>query len=196
MKIVAIVGSYRRGGVVESAVDELLAAAEERGAAVEKVHLLDRRVDFCSNCRACTLEPGPDRGACPMADDMPAILDALEACDGIVLASPVNFGTVTALMKRFVERTVCHAYWPWGDSPRPRQSPRRRAVVVVATAAPAWLARWGSDAARLLRKTARLLGAEPTETLRIGLARQNPDAVLADTARARARAIGRRLAAA
>ena len=31
MKITAIVGSYRRGGIVESAVDELLAAAEACG---------------------------------------------------------------------------------------------------------------------------------------------------------------------
>src|SRR5512142_2522471 len=52
VRVTAIVGSYRRGGVVESAVDEILAAAKREGADADKIHLLDRRVEFCTNCRA------------------------------------------------------------------------------------------------------------------------------------------------
>jgi multimeric flavodoxin WrbA len=110
VKVTAVVGSYRRGGIVESA--ELLAAARAGGAEVEKIHLLYRQVEFCTNCRACTLEPGAERGRCTIADDVPAILDSLDASDAFVLASPVNFWTVTALMKRFIERTVCSGYCP------------------------------------------------------------------------------------
>jgi NAD(P)H-dependent FMN reductase len=195
VKITAILGSYRRGGIVESAVDELLAAAETCGAAVEKIHLLDRRVEFCANCRNCTTEPGPDRGRCLIADDVPAILDALEASDAFVLAAPVNFWTVTALMKRFIERTVCCGYWPWGGAPKPRRSPGKRAAVITASAAPAIMARFGTNAGKLLRRVARLLGAKQVDTLWIGLARRTSDAGLPDNARARARALGRRLAA-
>ena len=195
MKITAIVGSYRRGGIVESAVDELLAAAKASGAGVEKVNLLDRRVEFCANCRNCTTEPGPDRGRCLIADDVPAILDTLEASDAFVLAAPVNFWTVTALMKRFVERTVCCGYWPWGGGPQPRRPPTKRAIVITASAAPALMARWGTDAGKLLRRVAGLLGAKQVETLWIGLARRTPDAGLPEKARARARVLGRRLAA-
>jgi len=195
VKITAILGSYRRGGIVESAVDELLAAAETCGAAVEKIHLLDRRVEFCANCRNCTTEPGPDRGRCLIADDVPAILDALEASDAFVLAAPVNFWTVTALMKRFIERTVCCGYWPWGGAPKPRRSRGKRAAVITASAAPAIMARFGTNAGKLLRRVARLLGAKQVDTLWIGLARRTSDAGLPDNARARARALGRRLAA-
>jgi len=195
VKITAIVGSYRRGGIVESAVDELLAAAKASGAGVEKVNLLDRRVEFCANCRNCTTEPGPDRGRCLIADDVPAILDTLEASDAFVLAAPVNFWTVTALMKRFVERTVCCGYWPWGGGPQPRRPPTKRAIVITASAAPALMARWGTDAGKLLRRVAGLLGAKQVETLWIGLARRTPDAGLPEKARARARVLGRRLAA-
>ena len=194
MKIAAIVGSYRRGGIVESAVDELLAAAETSGAEVEKVHLLERRVEFCVNCRNCTVEPGPDRGRCLIADDVPAILDTLEASDAFVLAAPVNFWTVTALMKRFIERSVCCGYWPWGGGPTPRRLPTKRAIVITASAAPAFMARWGTDAGKLLRRVARLLGAKQVEMLWIGLARQTPDAGLPEKARSRAQALGRRLA--
>ena len=194
MKIAAIVGSYRHGGIVESAVDDLLAAARAAGAETETIHLLDRRVEFCANCRHCTLEPGPDRGHCLIADDVPAILDTIENSDAFVLAAPVNFWTVTALMKRFVERTVCCGYWPWGGGPKPRRTPTKRAVVVTASAAPALMARWGTDAGRLLRRVARLLGAKRVETLWIGLVRRTPDAGLPEKARARAHAMGRRLA--
>lgn len=111
-------GSYRRGGIVESAVNEMLAAAKAQGAEVEKVHLFDRQVEFCTNCRTCTTEPGPDRGCCTIADDVPAILDRVDASDAFVLAAPINFWTVTALMKRFIECAVCYGYWPWGGGPR------------------------------------------------------------------------------
>jgi NAD(P)H-dependent FMN reductase len=195
VKITAIVGSYRRGGIVESAVDILLAAAGDHGADVEKVHLLDRHVEFCTNCRTCTTQPGPDRGRCTIADDVPVILDTLDASDVLVLASPVNFWTVTALMKRFLERTVCYAYWPWGGGPKPRRTPHKRAIVVTASAAPALMARWSTDAGNLLRRVARLLGAKRVDTLRIGLARRTPDAGLSDKARARAKTLGRRVVA-
>jgi multimeric flavodoxin WrbA len=49
---------------------------------------------------------------------MGAILDEIAASDAVVLASPMNFWTVTALMKRFIERLVCFAYWPWGMGAR------------------------------------------------------------------------------
>lgn len=26
----------------------------------------------------------------------------------------MNFGSVTAIMKRFIERLTVYAYWPWG----------------------------------------------------------------------------------
>ncbi|MFB3819607.1 MAG: flavodoxin family protein [Candidatus Methylomirabilales bacterium] len=195
MKITAIVGSYRRGGIVESAVDELLGAARAAGADVEKVNLLDRRVEFCANCRACTLEPGLERGTCPIQDDVPGILDALEQSDAFILASPMNFGTVTALMKRFIERTVCYGYWPWGGGPKDRGRPRtKRAVLVVASAAPAMLARWTTSMPRLLKQVAGLLGAGKVQSLWIGLVRATPDAGLSDKARARARRMGVKLA--
>jgi NAD(P)H-dependent FMN reductase len=195
VRVTAIVGSYRRGGIVDSAVDEVLAAARIEGAEVEKVNLLDRHVEFCTNCRTCTAMPGPDRGRCAIADDVPTILDEIDMSDVIVLAAPVNFWTVTALMKRFIERTICYGYWPWGGGPKPRRVQSKRAIVVTASAAPSLLARWGTDATKLLRRVARLMGAKRVEILRIGLARRTPDAGLPDKARTRAQALGRRIVA-
>jgi hypothetical protein len=57
------------------------------------------------------------------------------------------------------------------------------------------MARWGTDAGKLLARVARLLGAKQVQTLWIGLARQTPDAGLPEKARGRAHVLGRRLAA-
>ena len=114
IRILAIVGSDRKGGIVDTAVDEILATAREEGAEVRKIYLIDTHIEFCTNCRSCTQQPGPQRGKCIIEDDMSGILDEIERSDGIVLGSPMNFGTVTAVMKRFIERLACYAYWPWG----------------------------------------------------------------------------------
>ena len=147
MRITAIVGSYRKDGVIDQAVDEMLAAAREAGAETTKIYLVDTRIEFCTNCRLCAQQEGAARGLCPIADQMGDVLDQVEASDAIILASPTNFATVTALMKRFIERLVCYAYWPWGMTApkvRNRQMPRR-AVLVASSAAPALLAHQKSD---------------------------------------------------
>lgn len=197
MTVTAIVGSYRKGGMIDSAVDEILAAAKDEGAAVAKVYLIDRRIEFCTNCRSCTQEGGTERGKCPIADEMEAVLDLLDRSDAIVLASPVNLGTVTAVMKRFLERLACYAYWPWGKpSPQFRREAReKRAVLVASSAAPAFLARLATQVVGLLKKSARFLGARTVGVLFIGLAAQRPHQKLGERARREARRLGKKLAA-
>ena len=53
------------------------------------------------------------RGKCVHNDDMDEILRAVDAADAVVLAAPTNFFNVNALTRRFIERLVPYAYWPW-----------------------------------------------------------------------------------
>jgi NAD(P)H-dependent FMN reductase len=197
VRITAIVGSYRKGGVVDQVVDELLASAREEGAEVTKIYLVDTRIEFCTNCRLCTQQEGAARGICPIADQMTSLLDQIEASDAIVLASPINFGTVTALMKRFIERLACYAYWPWGmGAPKVRnQQTRKPAVLIASSAAPAFLARLITPVVKLLKQAAGLLGAKTVGVLFLGLAaleqRQDPG----PRNRKKARLLGQKLAA-
>ena len=127
MRVIAILGTYRKGGVIDTAVDEILASAREVGAETTKLHLIDKHIEFCTNCRTCTQQEGPRHGECTLVDDMSGILDEIDRSDAIVLASPMNFWTVTAVMKRFIERLVCYAYWPWGSlGPKMRSKSRNR----------------------------------------------------------------------
>lgn len=195
MKITAITGSYRKGGVIDMAVDEILAAAEACGARVTRVCLTDTRIEFCANCRTCTQQDGVMRGACHFDDDMGKVLDEIEESDAIVLASPVNFGTVTAVMKRFLERLVCYAYWPWGKKiPKVRNKQlKKRAILVTSSAAPAFLVRLQSGSTGLLKQAANLLGAKTVGVLAIGFAATREHPAMGDRTRLKARTLGRKL---
>ncbi len=193
--VTAIVGSYRKGGIVDSAVDEILASAKEAGADVAKIYLIDKQIEFCTNCRSCMQQEGVKRGDCTIVDDMDAILDMLDRSDAFVIASPMNFGTVTAVMKKFIERLACLAWWPWGmNAPKMRNEPNvKRAVVVASSAAPAILARLSSQIVGLLKKAAAVLGARTIGVLFIGFAAQHPDQGIDERARKKARRLGKKL---
>ena len=196
MRITAIVGSYRKGGIIDTAIDEILTSAMEEGAEVTKVYLIDKHIEFCTNCRTCTQHEGQKRGECIIADDMGTVLDEIERSDAIVLGSPVNFGTVTAGMKRFIERLVCFAYWPWGmNAPKVRNTLKvKRAVVVASSAAPALMARLMTKIVSQMKDAAGLLGARTIGVLFIGLAAGEQRQQIGKQARKKARRLGKKLA--
>ncbi len=129
--VVGLVGSYRKGGYIDSTVNEVLSAARDRGAKVEKIFLLDQHIEFCTNCRSCMQEPGPERGKCILEDDMENILEKIAGADSIVIGAPVNFGDVNALTRKFLERCVGYVYWPWGTKvPKMRNKKRTKKKAV------------------------------------------------------------------
>ena len=195
-KIIAIIGSYRKDGIIEHAVDAILRAAAEKGAETEKVRLIESRIEFCRNCRKCTQQEGPQRGACVQADDMEEILNKIEAADGLVLASPVNFFGVTAVTQRFIERLVCYAFWPWGKpAPAVRVKDRGiKAVLVTSSAMPAALGRIFTRSLGGLKRAAQTLGAKPAGTLFIGKAALNEKQELPQAILDKARKLGYELA--
>jgi len=195
-RILGIVGSYRKGSVVDTAVSEILAAAAECGAETSKIRLTDVHVEFCTNCRACTQEPGAEPGRCVLEDDMRGIIDEIRRSDGLVLGSPVNFGDITAITKRLQERLVCYAYWPWDPPGTPALRSKaltKRAVLVTSSAAPKLPGRLLFKAPGTLKRMAKILGAKPIGTLYVGLV-MGKEPRLPQVAVSKARALGRKLA--
>jgi len=176
-KIVAIVGSYRKHGSVDSAVDEILCAARDLGAETEKIHLMDKHIEYCINCRKCTQSPGPDRCPCIHKDDMEEIFTKIDNADGLILAAPVNFFNLTAIFRKFMERFVCYSYWPWGMAApkrRPQSRKNKKAVLVTANAMPAFMGRILTGAIRALKSITKLVGAKTVATIFIGMASMGP----------------------
>ncbi len=101
MKILAIVGSPRLGGNSSFLVDIALEEAKKQGIEVEKVNLIEKQLGWCLGHDECRSQP-----VCLQnRDDGTEIAEKLFTVDGVLLASPVYGGTVTGLMKNFMDRT-------------------------------------------------------------------------------------------
>ena len=198
-KIVAIIGTYRKGRTIDTAVAEVLRGAADNGAQTEKVYLIDKHIEFCTNCRACTQDRDAGRrGTCTHEDDMAEILQAIDEADGLVLGAPTNFFGVNALTKRFMERLIPYAYWPWeakrGPSMRVRK-PDKKAVTLTATACPSLIARLLiRGPLKALKIAAWTMGAKVQTALLFGGAAHTPEATLDAKGLRRAYRAGERLA--
>lgn len=184
-KVVAIQGSYRKGRVSDLAVDAVLRGAESAGAVTEKIYLIDQHIEFCDNCRACCQQPGTKRGKCSHKDDMDGILDKLEQADAMVFCSPMNAFTVTAVMKRFIERLTVYAYWPWSKAKAPgfrnKKTSNKKAIVISSSAMPAIIGRlFARNTLFLLKSLPAIFGIKRTQTLYFGMVAQTPDSTLTD----------------
>jgi multimeric flavodoxin WrbA len=195
-KVLAINGSYRSDGLTDQAVEALAQALEAAGAEVEIILLRDYPIEFCLNCRACTQMPGAAPGECVQKDNMRKLIDKIERADCYILAVPTNFGTVTAIFKRFMERLVSYAYWPWelnGPQYRKAQSPKKKALLVSSSAAPAILVRWLFGTDKQLKMTAKTLGAKVVESLYTGMIAKQQHPKMAEGVRAKIKLLAKRL---
>jgi multimeric flavodoxin WrbA len=100
-KILAVVGSPRKGGNTEILVLKMAEGAEAAGAQVEVIRLGELQIRECDGCHACW------RGRpCSKKDDMQGIYPKIAASETIVFGTPVYWYGPTALMKAFIDRFV------------------------------------------------------------------------------------------
>ena len=128
MKILGICGSPRRGGNTETLLKEALKAAGEKGADVEEIFLRDKTISPCLEIYGCMKE-----GRCVIKDDFQEVAAKMIEADGLILASPIFFYTVTAHTKMLMDR--CQSLWVKRyllNSPiSPGRSRRRGAFIAV-----------------------------------------------------------------
>lgn len=198
-KVLVINGSYRDDGITDQAVEVTVEALHSFGTETEIVNLRDYPIEFCLNCRECTQQPGTAPGKCVLDDGMQELIDKIESAQAYVLASPTNFSSVTALFKRFMERLVTYAYWPWDKSyPKFRKAglPPKKAMLISSSAAPTWMGRWLNGCSKQLDATAKTIGAKSVGLLFTGQASTQKHQRLAQKSVAQARSLAARLIAA
>jgi len=179
--LLAIAGSYRDQGVIDQSVDVAVQAARRAGVRVDVVQLRDFPIGFCRNCRECTQAPGEAPGHCVQQDRMQELIRKIEAADSLILASPTNFFSVTALFKRFMERLLVYTYWPWGmHAPRFRKKRQKRALVIASAAAPAFMGRLFYSTTAQLKRAAKTMGARPLAQVFVGLASGTPQTQISE----------------
>lgn len=101
-KILAISSSPRRNGNSELALRSFCRAAEEKNISVEIARLHELRLEPCRGCEHCAAD-----GICIVKDKMEPFYDKVAAAKGLVLATPVYFGSLSAQLKIFMDRFQC-----------------------------------------------------------------------------------------
>ena len=139
MKIIAINGSYRPTGTTTQLAQKALDGAASVGAETEMLMLRDCRIGYCTNCLKCYRDLESEIAPCCIEDSMDEILEKLRDADGVILASPVHNGFVTALMVVLLERMAWRVLRPVGSflggmGMESRLSSKTRAVVSIASA--------------------------------------------------------------
>ena len=104
MLVLGLSGSPRPDGNTSLLLDRFLEGAATGQARTKKINLTDLNISACTHCDVCS-----ETAACLLDDDMIAVYSEIDKADILVLASPLQFMTVTADMKLAIDR--CQVYW-------------------------------------------------------------------------------------
>ena len=102
MKVVAINGSARKDGNTAIMVRRVFGELEEEGISTELIQLAGQEVRGCLACFRCF--QNQDRKCAVMGDYVNECIEKMDAADGIILASPTYFASVTTELKAIIDR--------------------------------------------------------------------------------------------
>lgn len=100
-KIIAIIGSQRKGGTYNAVLRFEQFLQEFGPVECENIQLSDVNLGFCRGCKLCF-----DKGEefCPLKDDRDLLMQKIEAADGVIFASPNYSFHISARMKNLFDR--------------------------------------------------------------------------------------------
>ncbi len=126
-KIVAIYGSPRRKGNTATLLKKAIEGARDSGADVEEIVLRDLKISPCLEIYGCL-----QAGECAIKDDFQMVRDKILNAQGLILASPVFFYTVSSHTKMLMDRF--QSLWVkkyWVDKiPREQQTNNRKGLFI------------------------------------------------------------------
>jgi multimeric flavodoxin WrbA len=100
MNIIAFNGSPHTDGVIQEGLTLMCGALEQEGIAAEIVQAGKENIRGCVDCRKCA-----ELGSCVFNDDMVnRARERVDAADGIIIGSPVYYGSIAGNFKCFLDR--------------------------------------------------------------------------------------------
>ncbi len=99
MKVLMINGSPRVGGNTSIALQEMEKIFAQEGIEVETVQVGNQAIRGCIACGTCAKQ-----GKCVFDDAVNAVAPKFEACDGLVIASPVYYASANGTLISFLDR--------------------------------------------------------------------------------------------
>lgn len=102
MKVLGLVGSYRKLGNTEVLVKEALMEAQNLGAEVSVLRLTDLRIDPCKGCMACAFK----QEECRIPDGWCTFRDRLVESDAVILGAPTYLLGPAGIIKMITDRNI------------------------------------------------------------------------------------------
>lgn len=99
MKVLMINGSPHSNGNTFTALQEMEKIFKEEGIATEIIHAGNQDIRGCIACYSCK-----DKGRCIFDDIVNEVAPKFEACDGLVVASPVYYASANATLIALLDR--------------------------------------------------------------------------------------------
>ena len=100
MKILALIGSPRKGGNTDILVDQILEGAKTKGHTSEKLYLYKYKISPCIDCRKCK----KGEHVFPIKDGMLKIYPKITGADLIIFGTPNYWNGPTGQMKLLFDR--------------------------------------------------------------------------------------------
>jgi len=100
MKVLAISGSPRPQGNTRLLLQEALKTLEAQGIETQYLSLHDKQILPCRACLKCA----EDKNRCAQEDDFMPVYEAMAAADGLIVGSPVYFGSATPNLMALLDR--------------------------------------------------------------------------------------------
>ena len=99
MKILLLNGSPRANGNTALALGEMEKVFADQGIETEQIHIGHRDIRSCVACGRCS-----ELGRCVFDDLVNEVAPKFEACDGLVVGSPVYYASANATLVAFLTR--------------------------------------------------------------------------------------------
>jgi multimeric flavodoxin WrbA len=116
MKVLAISGSPRPKGNTWHLLQAALQVLAQEGLATEYLSLHDKDIRPCLACLKCA----KDKNRCAQEDDFMPVYTAMSQADGLIVGSPVYFGSATPNLMALLDRAGYVARQ--GDNPFHRKA--------------------------------------------------------------------------
>ena len=98
-KVLPINGSPHPNGCTAAALKEMIPVLEREGIETELIHIGNWDIRGCISCNSCS-----KTGKCVFSDPVNEIAPKFEAADGLVIGSPVYYGSPNGTLLSFLDR--------------------------------------------------------------------------------------------
>lgn len=105
-KVIVLNASPRKNFNTAQMLKEAQKGAEQSGANVEYINLVDLNYKGCMSCFACKRKGANLGGLCVINDELRPVLEKILSADAVIIGSPIYYSYPTGMFRNLIERML------------------------------------------------------------------------------------------